>query len=178
MTLPSVVGGMVLTTLLLCHRRHKLWQQILNKYIMKMTCHWFFGLSNHSNWDKSNWMFFRLGKFRKKMRSPYCPGLWELVEYHTGKREAHKKKKVKLNTFISIMMPYSRPLIIKHHHLLFPLSDRARRHQQNHLTTSGWPPDSAPAAIANKKPPRTRIIVCCILIVVTNNKKNSPRASN
>ena len=58
-------------------------------------------------------MFFRLSKFRKKMRSPYFPRLMETCTIpYRGKREGDEKNIVKSNTFISILRPYSRPLSV------------------------------------------------------------------
>ena len=73
-------------------------------------------LSNHSNWDKSNWMFFRLVKFRKIMRSRKKNALYLLPRLvgtctisYQEKREGNEKNRVKTNTFVSILVPYSQP---------------------------------------------------------------------
>ena len=74
-------------------------------------------LSNHSNWDKSNWMFFRLVKFRKIMRSRKKNALYLLPRLvgtctisYQEKREGNGKNRVKTNILVSILVPYSQPL--------------------------------------------------------------------
>ena len=55
-------------------------------------------------------MFFRLGKFCKKMRSSYFPRLMGTCTIpYQEKREGDEKNILKLNTFVSILRPYSRP---------------------------------------------------------------------
>jgi hypothetical protein len=49
----------------------------------------------------------------KKKRSPYFPRLMGTCTIsYRDKREGDEKNKVKLNTFVAILVPYSRPLSI------------------------------------------------------------------
>jgi hypothetical protein len=53
-------------------------------------------------------MFFRHGKFRKKNALTLPPRLMGTCRIlYREKREADEKNRVKLNTFVFIMMPYS-----------------------------------------------------------------------
>ena len=75
-------------------------------------------MTGHCFWSKHLESFklniYTLEFHKKNAGLPLRPGLWELVEYHTGNLEKKEKRtrkiRVKLNTFDPIRVPYSGPL--------------------------------------------------------------------